>query len=139
MVFSLIPERRIIFGVYQRFESKFYLNFNFTGLSQWYPFCSVLMIEAIQVAMSTMFSDLEEDIMLENKIIYISRNVFARMMSTAEDSSLVMNISDTLLRGVVFNTVGILEFGQYKVPLPPPNVGKLRLHLAFDEFLEIHL
>ena len=125
MVFSLLHERLIIFGVSQRIESKFYLNFNFTGLSQWYPFCSVQMIEAVQVAMSTMFSDLEEDIMLENKIIYISRNVFARMMSTAEDSSLVMNISDTLLRGVVFNTVGILEFGQYKVPLPPPNVGKL--------------
>lgn len=100
----------------------FYLYY--TGLSQWYPFCSVQMIEAIQVAMSTMFSDLEEDIMLENKIIYISRNVFGSMMATAEDSSLVMNISDTLLRAVVFNTVGILEFGQYKVPLPPPNVGK---------------
>lgn len=96
----------------------------FVGLSQWYPFCSVQMIEAIQVATSTLFSDLEEDIMLENKIIYISRNVFACMMATEEDSSVVMNICDFILRGVVFNTVGILEFGGYRMPLPPPSVGK---------------
>jgi len=94
------------------------------GFSQWYPFCSVQMIEAVQIAISPLFSELDEQLMLENKIAYISQNVFSRVMASEADQSLALNLSNTVLRGVVFNTVGVLKFGDYDIPLPPANVGK---------------
>lgn len=95
-----------------------------TGLSQWYPFCSVQMVEALQAALSPIFRDMSEKLMLENKIRYLSRNVFGSIMATEEDRSLVSNIASTILNGVVFNEIGILTFGGYDLPLPPINVGE---------------
>ncbi|XP_067941284.1 uncharacterized protein [Watersipora subatra] len=93
------------------------------GLSQWYPFSSVQMMEAVQVAISPMFSDLKEELMLENKINFLSENVFGPLMASEEDRTLVTSFSNMILRSVVFNTIGTLTFGGYDIPLPPPNVA----------------
>lgn len=80
---------------------------------------------------SDLFSELDEDAQLLNKIGYIRDNIYTAQMCSQQDRDVVSYLADTIMKGIVFNTVGILTFSDYEIPLPPPDIGKLLKHLFF--------
>lgn len=98
------------------------------GLSQWYPFCSTQMSEALQIIQSDILEGLPEDVMLLEKIKWIAESVFAQQTTSLQDHNLVKNLATHIMKEVVFNTLGMLNYCGYEIPLPPPETGTCYYH-----------
>lgn len=81
------------------------------------------MVEALQIIKSDTLKDLPEDVMLLEKIRWIAESVFAQQTASVQDFHLVKNLTSQVMRAVVFNTVGTLNYCGYEIPLPPPDIG----------------